>query len=178
VTGGLYVNGVVARYSKAAISLRGQETWNQVGRGNLAVRNVAIVQTDGVFQTVDETNANLENRQFALDLAENAIEEVAGETAALFTALPTTSASTGGSAFDWTPAASSPLRTGGMNDFAALPTQLRNATTANGQAEQRHHSDHLPRRGGSERREVVGGLDELRSQLWSGSRRATMVAAG
>jgi hypothetical protein len=42
-TGGLYVNGVVASYSKAAISLRGQETFNQVGRGNLGIRNVAVV---------------------------------------------------------------------------------------------------------------------------------------
>jgi hypothetical protein len=132
-TGGLYVNGVVARYSKAAISLRGQETFEQVGRGNLGIRNVAVVQTGGVFQAADLTNSNLENRQFELDLTANAIVQVAGETAALFTALPATSASTTASAFDWTPSTGSALRTGGLTDFAGLPTPLRNATTGNGQ---------------------------------------------
>jgi hypothetical protein len=132
-TGGLYVNGVVARYSKAAISLRGQESWNQVDRGNLAIRNVAVVETDGVFQAVDTDNPNLENRQFALDLTANAIQQLTGQTAAsLFTALPTTSASTAASAFDWTPSANSPLRTGGLSDFTGLPTALRNATVSNG----------------------------------------------
>jgi hypothetical protein len=132
-TGGLYVNGVVARYSKAAISLRGQETFEQVGRGNLGIRNVAVVQTGGVFQAADLNNSNLENRQFVLDPAANAIEQVAGETAALFMALPTTSASTTAAAFDWMPSTGSVMRTGGLNDFSGLPTPLRSATTGNGQ---------------------------------------------
>jgi hypothetical protein len=132
-TGGLYVNGVVARYSKAAISLRGQETFEQVGRGNLGIRNVAVVQTGGIFQAADLTNSNLENRQFVLEPAANAIEQVAGEAAALFAALPTTSASTTAAAFDWMPSPGSVLRTGGLSDFSGLPTPLRSATTGNGQ---------------------------------------------
>jgi hypothetical protein len=49
-TGGLYVNGVVTRYSREAISLRGAQTMARHDEGNLRIRNLYISQTAGAFQ--------------------------------------------------------------------------------------------------------------------------------
>jgi len=58
------------------------------------------------------------NIQNSLDMAGNALVASTTATTALFTAFPATvSATTQVSAFDWTPAASSPLATGGLASF-------------------------------------------------------------
>jgi hypothetical protein len=128
-TGGLYVNGVVTRYSRDAISLRGAQTMARVNEGNMAIRNLYVSQVRAVFQAEDLTSSNLDNRQYVLDLAANAIEN-GGTTPAtsLFTAMPSpTSALTTVAQFDWRPAAGSPIATGGLTDFSTLPPQLQAA---------------------------------------------------
>jgi hypothetical protein len=124
-TGGLYVNGVVARYSRAAISIRGQQTLERMNEGNLALRNILVAENAATFQDGDPDAANLDSRQFTIPLAENGIEEHDGTVASLFAAFPADP--TGAGDFDWTPAAESPLRNGGLASFAGLPAALQQA---------------------------------------------------
>lgn len=119
-TGGYYVNGVLARYPAAGISLRDSATFLRAGNAavpdlattDLAVRNVYIAETPLAFQA-------LATQQFAFDLAGNSITlNATGTAAALFAGIPATSATpSGASAFDFTPAAGSAIATGGLATF-------------------------------------------------------------
>lgn len=128
--GGLYVNGVVARYNRAAVSLRGQETKNRLDAGLMALNSIYMTENADVFLDGDPMDANLPARQFELDLGANALEVGAGAAADLFQALPTSTSSAGAADFDWRPAAGSPIATGGLTDFSLLPAALQSA--ANG----------------------------------------------
>jgi hypothetical protein len=111
-TGGYYVNGVVARWPRAAMSVRDQNTQNRATAGELLVRNVLVAQNGALFQPQTAGSTTL---QFSLDAAENAIEQSAAQAASLFAAFPTAiSATTTAAAFDWAPAAGSPAATGGL----------------------------------------------------------------
>lgn len=120
-TAGYYVNGVIARWPRAAISIRDNETYVRAGSvaaqdlatADLAVKNVLIAETAAPFQSGGSSTQN------PLDLADNAItNNTSTTTASLFTAFPTTvDATTTAAAFDWTPAATSPLGTGGLAAF-------------------------------------------------------------
>lgn len=121
-TGGYYVNGIVARWPRAGISLRDTATYNRAGatgtqdlsKVDLAVKNVLFVETPTVFQGANGTNV-----QNSLDLAGNSLTTSTATTASLFTAFPTTvDANTTAAAFDWTPAAGSPAATGGMSTYS------------------------------------------------------------
>ncbi|MBM3908202.1 MAG: fibronectin type III domain-containing protein [Gemmatimonadetes bacterium] len=119
-TAGYYVNGVIARFPAAGISLRDAATYARAGStptpnlatADLAVKNVYIADAPLAFQATSAT-------QNAFDLAGNAITFSAATTAAsLFAALPAASASPAGpSAFDFTPVAGSPIATGGLSTF-------------------------------------------------------------
>lgn len=132
-TGGYYVNGVVARYPRAGISLRDAATYNRAGATatpdmattDLAVRNVLFVETPVVFQGANGTNV-----QNSFDLATNALTTSAATTASLFLAFPATiNEATTAAAFDWTPAAASPAATGGMTAFSGkLATKVAGST--------------------------------------------------
>jgi hypothetical protein len=120
-TGGYYVNGVVARYPRGGVSLRDAETYTRAGstgtqdlaNADLAIKNVLFTENSAIFQGPNGTNI-----QNSLDMTGNALVASTTATAALFTAFPTTvSATTQASAFDWTPAASSPIATGGLATF-------------------------------------------------------------
>jgi hypothetical protein len=120
-TGGYYVNGVVARYPRGGVSLRDAATYARAGAtattdlasADLAIKNVVFTENGAVFQGANGTNV-----QNSLDMSGNALVASAAATAALVTTFPATvSASTTASAFDWTPAASSPLATGGLATF-------------------------------------------------------------
>jgi hypothetical protein len=120
-TGGYYVNGVVARFPRAGVSLRDTATYNRAGAtatqdlatADLAVKNVLFVETPVVFQGANGTNV-----QNSLDMAGNSLTTSAATTASLFTLFPTTvNETTTAAAFDWTPAAGSPASTGGMATF-------------------------------------------------------------
>lgn len=132
-TGGYYVNGIVARYPRAGVSLRDTATYNRAGAtgtqnlatADLAIKNVLFVETPVVFQ-----GANGSNVQNSLDLAGNSLTTSAATTASLFTAFPaTTSETTTASAFDWTPVGTSPAASGGMTTFSGkLATKLAGST--------------------------------------------------
>ena len=119
-TGGYYVNGVLARYPAAGISVRDVATYARAGStpipnlatADLAVKNVYVAETPNAFQTASAT-------QFAFDLVGNGIGHSAATTAAsLFTTLPATgTVPSGASAFDFTPAAGSAIATGGLATF-------------------------------------------------------------
>ncbi|MBR9988625.1 MAG: fibronectin type III domain-containing protein [Gemmatimonadetes bacterium] len=129
--GGLYVNGVVTRTSRDAISLRGAQTFSRHDEGNMRIRNLYVSQTAGVFQTPTTASSNPESHQFALDLAANQIEAGSVNAVDLFTGVPASTLSATAASFNWQPASGSPIATGGLTDFSVLPQQLQNATTAN-----------------------------------------------
>ena len=132
-TGGYYINGVLARYPAAGISLRDAATFARAGSAaipdmattDLAVKNVYIVETPVAFQALSAT-------QFAFDLAGNNITlNAAGTASALFAGLPATASTpSGAAAFDFTPAAGSPIATGGLATFTGkLATKAGTAIT-------------------------------------------------
>ena len=118
-TAGYYVNGVLSRWPRAAISVRDAETYVRAGSAatqdlntvDLAVKNVLVAESAAPFQAGTGQNS--------LDLAGNAItNNTTATTASLFTAFPTTvDASTTAAAFDWTPPAASPAAAGGLATF-------------------------------------------------------------
>ncbi|HET9024878.1 MAG TPA: hypothetical protein VFN64_09920 [Burkholderiaceae bacterium] len=135
-TGGYYVNGIVARFPRAGVSLRDTATYNRAGATatqdlatvDLAVKNILFVETPTVFQAANGTNI-----QNSLDMATNGLASSAATTASLFTAFPTTvNAATTASAFDWTPAAASPAATGGMTTFSGKLATKAAGTTITG----------------------------------------------
>jgi hypothetical protein len=129
-TGGLYVNGVVTRFSREAISMRGQDTQDRWDQGNLRFANLYISQTAGAFQP-ENLGAAYASRQFTVSLAANNLELGAAPAAQLFTALPATTVAATAASFNWRPAAGSPIATGGLTSFGGLPAQLQQATAGN-----------------------------------------------
>ena len=118
-TGGHYINGVVARWPKGAVSIRDTVNTNQrIRAGEFLLQHVYMSDNGGVtFQAgTDRT---------ALDAGANAIVAGTAAAAALFNALPTDPNS--GAQFDWTPAAGSPIRTGGMATLSAAVAQRAGA---------------------------------------------------
>lgn len=111
-TGGHYVNGIVARYSRAAISLRDQPTLDRITAGDLSLKNLLLAENAVIFQPAAGSTV-----QGTVDLAANAIEAVEATTASLFTAFPTGTPANA-AAFDWTPSATSAARTGGLTTFS------------------------------------------------------------
>jgi hypothetical protein len=138
-TGGFYVNGVLARFPVAGISLRNTETFARgggvplpdMGTSNLQVRNVFMSEVNSTaFQPVASGTAA--DPQNTLDLDGNALINSTAASSTLFSAIPATAAiPTGVTAFDWTPATSSPVATGGMATFTgALQTKAGTFVTA------------------------------------------------
>jgi hypothetical protein len=131
-TGGFYVNGVVSRYPRGAISIRDAETYARAGSAvtpdlattDLAVRNVLIAESSLAFQTGTGQNA--------FDMATNSIIQDPALTTAIFTAFPATvGPTTTAAAFDWTPAAGSAAATGGLAAFTGkLATAAGTTVTA------------------------------------------------
>ncbi|MGE0552858.1 MAG: hypothetical protein AB7R55_05465 [Gemmatimonadales bacterium] len=109
-TGGFYVNGVVARWSRAAISLRDQETLNRNAGGLLELKNLLLGENAVTFQPQTGTTV-----QGTVDLAANSIQEGAAAAAAIFSALPASPADA--NTLDWTPASGSEAATGGLATF-------------------------------------------------------------
>jgi hypothetical protein len=130
-TGGYYVNGFLARWPRAAISIRDQETYTRAGAvaipvlttADLALRNILVYDAATTFEGG--------SGRFTFDLAGSAITAGATGTAALFTAFPATiSDATSAAAFDWTPPGASALATGGLTAFTGkLQTAAGTAVT-------------------------------------------------
>jgi hypothetical protein len=113
--GGYYVNGVIARWPNAAMSIRDAATWDRVAAGNLIIRNLLLAENARTF--------TIANGQFptAADSAaiktQWSVETAAGTTASLFTSFPTRPAAPTLATMDWTPPSASPAATGGTGAF-------------------------------------------------------------
>jgi hypothetical protein len=131
-TGGFYVNGLVSRWPRGAISLRDAETYVRAGSvatqdlatGDLAVKNILIAESALAFQTGTGQNT--------LDMTSNNIVQDPALTTTIFTAFPASiTTTTTAAAFDWTPSASSPAASGGLAAFTGkLQTAAGTAVTA------------------------------------------------
>lgn len=114
-TGGYYVNGIVARWPRAAISLRDQVTLDRTAANDLQLKNLFLADNGPTFQAQGTgTGAAI---QGSVDPTANNIEVAAsGVTAAsIFTALPATP--TNAASFDWSLVAGAAPATGGMAAF-------------------------------------------------------------
>lgn len=122
-TGGYYINGVIARWPRQAISLRDTTSNNRFQVDSLIVRNLYFAdngtQNGGVI--FDATSNFGQEAAFAARSSNISVAAGAVTAASLFTALPAGSATTAAADFDWSPAASSPIATGGLNTFAGDP---------------------------------------------------------
>jgi hypothetical protein len=121
-TGGYYVNGVIARFPAAGVSLRDAESFGRAASASvpdltssdLQIRNVLFAETPAIFQANTATPVT----QFSLDLAGNSLTNSASASASLFTAIPATGAVPSGvAAFDWTPVAGAAIASGGLATF-------------------------------------------------------------
>jgi hypothetical protein len=130
-TGGYYVNGVIARWPKAAMSIRdATSTGARIADGSLVVSNVLTTDNPTLFQAGNLT----------VDASANNLEVAVSSASALFSSLPNDPSS--GTQFDWSLTTSSPARTGGMETFTGtlaakagsfvMPTAYRGAVDPSG----------------------------------------------
>ena len=115
-TGGYYANGIIARWPRAAISLRDTETNTRFTNGEAIVNNLYVVETGSTAGTnapVFETGTG----RFTIDATANNIVSAAGTVTAaqIFTALPATP--TNAAALDWSLPAGNAAATGGTGAF-------------------------------------------------------------
>ena len=109
-SGGYYVNSIVARYNRAAISLRDVSTQTRLNNGDLQISNIVLAENGQAF--LPQTGTTV---QFSVDATANGFTTATGSAASLFNALPTDP--NAASQFDWTPAPGSAARTGGLTTF-------------------------------------------------------------
>lgn len=138
-TGGHYVNGLIARWPRAGISLRDSATIRRAGStttpdlatADLAVRNVLVAESPVLLETGS-------GRVFLDDTANALTRSTTATLATLFAGIPSNaSAATTAASFDWTPAAGSPAASGGFAMFSgklatrvAAPLASGNGTVA------------------------------------------------
>lgn len=123
-TGGTYINGIVARYFRAAVSLRDPTTFIRESQDSLIVAHILFAQN---------VSGNFEADSVRTRLGPG-LDSSAATVASLFTAFPTTvSGTTNAASFDWTPPAASPPASGGLATFTGL-IQTRAAPFVTGTA--------------------------------------------
>lgn len=131
-TGGHYINGVIARWPRQAMSIRDTTSNNRFNVDSLIVRNVYLAdngtQNGGVI--FDPTGSNF-GQESAFAARNSNITVAAGTVtaASLFTALPAGATAPTAANFDWSPASSSPIATGGLSSFASDPRIAARAGT-------------------------------------------------
>ncbi len=122
-TGGYYVNGIVSRWARAAISLRDQPTLDRITGTQLALNNLLLTENGVVFQP--QSGATI---QGTVDATANAIEANVATSTSLFTGLPATPTL---GTLDWSLSTASPGRTGGLATFSgAIATKAGSFVTA------------------------------------------------
>ena len=123
-SGGLYLNGVVARYSVAGISIVGDATMARADAGLLAIRNLHVsgIASNNTFQPASGSG---DSGVYTLPLAANQITTDAGLPGNLFVSLPNAGSGTGPGDFDWRPAPGSQIASGGLTNLSELPATLR-----------------------------------------------------
>ena len=118
-TGGYYVNGVVARWARAAISVRDTSTQNRITAGDFVLSNILVAEAPAIYQS---------GQQAGVDVTMNNLFMTASTAASLFASVPTTPTST--AQLDWTPAPNSAAASGGMVSFSGkLQTAAGTAVT-------------------------------------------------
>jgi hypothetical protein len=120
-TGGYYLNGIVARWPRAGVTIRDADTYARAGSTqtpdiattDLAMRNILFLETSAAAPMFEAGSG-----RFNFDATANALTAGAATTQATFTAFPaTTDDNTTVTAFDWTPVAGSAPATGGLATF-------------------------------------------------------------
>lgn len=119
-TAGYYVNGVVARWPRAGVSLRDTSTYNRAGAtatqdlatADLALKNILFAEVPAVFQTGGSSAQN------TLDLAGNALTNSSGALSTILAGVPPdATAATTESNLDFRPVAGSAAASGGLTTF-------------------------------------------------------------
>jgi hypothetical protein len=118
-TGGYYLNGVVARWQRGGISLRDSTSNNRFQVDSLIVRNLYFAENGGTDGGFDATGSNFGQASAFAARNSNIVVGTGVTATSLFTALPATP--TNAASLDWSPAASSPIATGGLSAFTADP---------------------------------------------------------
>jgi len=118
-TGGYYINGVVARWPRGGISLRDSTTNNRFQVDSLIARNIYFAENGGTDGGFDATGTNFGQASAFAARNSNIVVGTGVTATSLFTALPATP--TNGASLDWSPAANSPIATGGLAAFTADP---------------------------------------------------------
>jgi hypothetical protein len=122
-TGGVYMNGVVARWPRQAVSLRDSTSNNRFLVDSLMVRNLLFAENGALTsgQNFDAATANFgQEASFTARSSAITVAPAATTAASLFTLFPASvTATTTAAAFDWTPTATSPAATGGLTTFPA-----------------------------------------------------------
>lgn len=113
-SGGTWVNGIVARFPDGAITVRDAFTDELRARDSLIISHLLLAGNGKNFDPPGEHFG--QEAKFAT----SSIEVTALPASALFASLPD-NPSTG--TLDWTPAADSPARTGGLASFSGLVAQ-------------------------------------------------------
>jgi hypothetical protein len=131
-TGGHYINGVVARYPRGAISLRDSTSNNRFQADSLIVRNLYFAETGTLSANnpFDAASANFgQEAAFAARNSGIVVGASSITAASLFTALPVATTTTTAAQFDWTPTGASPIAGGGLTSFTADPRVAARAGT-------------------------------------------------
>lgn len=118
-TGGVYVNGIIARWPRLAVSLRDTTSRRQMELDSLGFRSVLMVDNGAnTSRTYDSTTVGAAFRTRHVTGFNN---DTTGSFAAILPGVPTApSATTTGASFDWTPASGSAATTGGTGAFSGL----------------------------------------------------------
>lgn len=115
-TGGYYLNGVIARWPRGGISLRDSTSNNRFIVDSLIVRNLYFAENGGADGGFDPAGTNFGQASAFAGRNSNIVVGTGVTAASLFTALPATP--TNAASLDWSPAANSPIATGGLASFA------------------------------------------------------------
>lgn len=114
-TGGTYINGIVARWPRRAVSVRDASTFRRESQDSLIVSNILFAQNAA---------GNFEADSVRQRLGPAGLDSSGVTAASLFAAFPATiSGTTTAASFDWTPATGSPAATGGLSTFTGLIQQ-------------------------------------------------------
>ena len=127
-TGGVFVNGVLARWPEAALSIFDPQTDQRLTEDSLAIRNLVLADAPRFYDAIGASNRFGQESKFAA----NGMRTTADAGHTLFTNVPTaTTEVANGFNFDWRPATSSILRTGGTGaTFPGLHRRTASATSS------------------------------------------------
>jgi hypothetical protein len=124
-TGGVWMNGVLARWPEAAFSIFDAETNTRITEDSLNIRNLVLADNPRDYDAVGATNRFGTADKFAY----NGMRSSTAAAHTLFTNVPAAATTVAnGFAFDWRPATGSILATGGTGTTlpGRIPTRVTN----------------------------------------------------